>query len=443
MSDSFSFSKKQYLLVIVGILFFILSVYSARVQSFWLDEAITARVVYQHNFFDLITKFSVNDFHPPLYYIFEKLWISFLPYNQVFLRLSSSILIFASFWLLAKSINLWAGLFFLFNPLTFFYAVEARMYALIVFLFSLIFVKFYKEKFDLYYYLAVFLSFLVFYGSVFYILAIIVALLLKTKVRVGLYTFAVFLISVVLVSPLLYAQLLNSSLLLSSVPNWALVLGTADFKNLALVFIKLVLGRVRPESDAVYYFLVILSALLVYLPVVFRSVFDQRLKDLLWLFFIIVLLGFLFSFLKPVLQYFRFIYLVVILSVMLSFIPNYYYKLVVFIFFCCLTALTVFNKNFYREDWKQLVADLPAKSSVYMISAVSDPVWFYNQYFDKQIKVNDLSVLENLAFDSKENVFVVEYAFEIFGINKAVLDSKAIEFSRAYNGSIILHKLEL
>src|SRR3989338_11407589 len=58
-------------------------------QSLWLDEATTARVVRQYNFTEIISKFSPSDFHPPLYYLFMKIWTNVFDYSEIALRLPS------------------------------------------------------------------------------------------------------------------------------------------------------------------------------------------------------------------------------------------------------------------------------------------------------------------------------------------------------------------
>ena len=58
-------------------------------QSLWLDEATTARVVHKYNFFEIVTKFSPNDFHPPLYYLIMKVWTNMFGYSEIALRMPS------------------------------------------------------------------------------------------------------------------------------------------------------------------------------------------------------------------------------------------------------------------------------------------------------------------------------------------------------------------
>ena len=49
-------------------------------QSLWLDEAVTAKVVRQFSYLDIVRQFSPSDFHPPLYYLFIKFWTNIFGY---------------------------------------------------------------------------------------------------------------------------------------------------------------------------------------------------------------------------------------------------------------------------------------------------------------------------------------------------------------------------
>ena len=51
-------------------------------QSLWLDEAITARVARNYGYQEIVEKFSVNDFHQPLYYLFIRGWGGVFGYSE-------------------------------------------------------------------------------------------------------------------------------------------------------------------------------------------------------------------------------------------------------------------------------------------------------------------------------------------------------------------------
>ncbi|MBI4226109.1 glycosyltransferase family 39 protein, partial [Candidatus Roizmanbacteria bacterium] len=128
-------------------------------QSLWLDEATTARVIQQYNFLEIITKFSPTDFHPPLYYLFMKVWTNVFGYSEIVLRFPSvifSLLTGYVVYIIGKLVinddsgrprdklgvarmtkeqtGFWAAVFFLFNPLIVYYSQEARMYMMVTFL---------------------------------------------------------------------------------------------------------------------------------------------------------------------------------------------------------------------------------------------------------------------------------------------------------------------
>src|SRR3989338_11157664 len=103
-------------------------------QSLWLDEAVTANVVINYGFTDIISGFSPNDFHPPLYYLFMKLWTNFFGYSEIALRVPSVLFSLLTGYVIYLIGGIWSAAFFLFNPLIVYYSQEARMYMMATFL---------------------------------------------------------------------------------------------------------------------------------------------------------------------------------------------------------------------------------------------------------------------------------------------------------------------
>jgi len=106
-------------------------------QSLWLDEAVTSNVVKNFNFLQIINKFSPTDFHPPLYYLFMKLWTNFFGYSEIVLRMPSVLFSLATGYVVYLIGGAWAAVFFLFNPLIVYYSQEARMYMMVTLLITL------------------------------------------------------------------------------------------------------------------------------------------------------------------------------------------------------------------------------------------------------------------------------------------------------------------
>ena len=102
-------------------------------QSLWLDEAVTAKVVMNYGFTEIVSKFSPTDFHPPLYYLFMKLWTNMFGYSEIALRMPSVLFSLMTGYVVYLIGGIWAASFFLFNPLIVYYSQEARMYMMTTF----------------------------------------------------------------------------------------------------------------------------------------------------------------------------------------------------------------------------------------------------------------------------------------------------------------------
>jgi uncharacterized membrane protein len=126
------------LILLLGLVFRLINLS----QSLWLDEAITAVTLKNLDFLDILTRFSPGDFHPPLFYLIEKLWTNIFGYSELALRLPSVFFGLGTIylvWLLTKSLfsrktAVLATLLVSINPLLVYYSQEARMYSLATFL---------------------------------------------------------------------------------------------------------------------------------------------------------------------------------------------------------------------------------------------------------------------------------------------------------------------
>src|SRR3990167_1765852 len=130
--------KNKKILLIIFFLAFLIRLIAID-QSLWLDEATTARVVQPYGYREILVRFSPTDFHPPLYYLFMKMWSNIFGYSEIALRMPSVIFSLVTgyvVYLIGKKLfnndsglasltrmtksqlfGLWAAAFFLFNPL--------------------------------------------------------------------------------------------------------------------------------------------------------------------------------------------------------------------------------------------------------------------------------------------------------------------------------------
>lgn len=366
-------------------------------QSLWLDEAISAQVAKNYSYSNIITKFSPSDFHPPLFYLVLKVWTSVFGYSEVSVRFPSVIFSLITIYLVFRFFGFAPSILLAFNPLYFYYSQEARMYSLVTLFVFCSFLAFKKQKLLLYY-LFTFLSLSTFYGSIFFFAGISLYWLFQKKYKkFFIYSLAPFL-SLLLLSPLLWQQYQTSKTLLISVKNWASVLGPVTAKNFLLILVKFVIGRISFYPKWAYY----LIAFLVTVPLWFKVVLNSfRRRPMSFIFWSSLSVGLIFSLFTPMFQYFRFIYLIPFLCLILE--KNYFYTFIFLIF----SLIYLLNPAFHREDWKTLSASLP--ENVYMITSAADPL----NYYRPDIKVHELSS----DIPTAAEITVIPYVSEIHGLD--------------------------
>lgn len=370
-------------------------------QSLWLDEAISANVAKNYSYQNIITQFSVTDFHPPLYYLTLKSWSSIFGYSEIGMRSLSVVFSLLTITLVFLHFGFWPTILLALNPLYLYYSQEARMYSMVSFFIFFAFLAFRKNK-PIVYYIFTFLSLFTFYGSIFFFASVSLYFFIKKDYKNFIIYSLAPALALLFLSPLLIIQYQNSREMLKSVLNWSTVLGSANLKNLLLIPIKFTIGRISFYPKFVYY---LISAILV-IPL-WTIIFYKSLKPtkITFIFWSTLIIGFIFSLFTPMFQYFRFLYLLpfvcIILNTCLPAGRKIFYNFIFLIFSC----LYLFLPQFQREDWKSLSATLPAK--VYMISSFADPINFY-----KNIDVIDIrnSILEN-------NITVVPYGEAIHGFD--------------------------
>ena len=299
-------------------------------------------------------------------------------------------------------------LFFLFNPLIVYYSQEARMYMMTVFFLSLAFYFFLKRDFLLFNFFNI-LSFYSFYGSIFIIAGFFLLLFLKKTYRSLLFSAFLFAIALLCISPLLYSQFTHSRQALIYVNNWNLVLGKASIKNLLLIPLKFSSGRISFYPKILYYIVTGIWALIVWTFVSRGAIKNMGIRILL---FLPLVLGFLFSFISPLLQYFRFLYLIVPMSLLLGIETVKKWQR-----FILLAGMTIFSliylimPQFHREDWKTAAESLIDYHSVYMILDSSDPI----RYYAPALFIKELRTLEGI--DIEKEVVVIPYTADIYGFD--------------------------
>ncbi len=385
-------------------------------QSLWLDEAISINVVKNFGWGEIVSNFSVHDFHPFLYYFFLKAWGSLFGFGVIIMRLPSVIFGVMTVYIAAK-MKREAGWLLAVNPLLIYYSQEVRMYSLTVMCLTATFyyfekiIKKNKRKNIIFYNLFSLLAIGSFYGSIFFLGAMAIYWLLKKKYKLVWQTNIGLMIGLLGLSPLLQAQLAGAKEMLAANSGWGGALGKVNIKNMLLIPVKFSIGRVSFFPKKLYWLLAGGWTAVVALN------FDWR-KNKRWLTvgLISLGLGMLMSFKMPMLQYFRFLYLA---PIMLLCLKKKKYLVWGFLGWSLVYLLI---PQFHRENWQGLTETLGKE--VWMLADKSDPVIFYRP----EVRVRDLAREE----PTEKIIEVIPYSAEIVGLDyETKLKSEGYEKTKA------------
>ncbi len=350
-------------------------------QSLWLDEGISVSVASNLSYSAIITDFSPGDFHPPLHYLILKLFIDILGLSELSARLpsilfgSSTVLVV---YLLAKKLYdtrtaLTAAALLATSPLHIFYSQEARMYSQAT-LFSLTSLYFFvsilqKDKFANW---IGFISSLVLalytdYIPGFLLPAYMAYLLFfrkklnKTTIKSFVPAFILIFASLLPWAGIFYNQLSIGLSLSTTSPQWYGVIGSATPKDLGLVFIKFIIGQISVDNNLTYLLLFLPIGLYVIFLIIISFLRMSVTRSTLWFYLLLpVTLSFSVSLFIPAFSYFRLLYVLPALYVILaSAINNLHWTKPTIFMLTLMLAVNLFsttiylrNTKFQREDWR-------------------------------------------------------------------------------------------
>lgn len=410
-------------------------------QSLWLDEAINTLAVKNNNLFDLITKYSLYDFHPPLYHVILYFWTKIFGYPEIAVRIPSLIFSLLSVLVVykigseffSKKIGLTASLLLALSPLGIYYSQEARMYSLTMFLGTVSFYYFLSllnKKFNLLR-LVLFSLFLIlgFYSDyLFWIygLFLIFYLYKKSSVEKIWIALAASLIFLFLSPWLKYflSQLSAGVSQVKEAPLWGKVVGEASIKNLLLVPIKFSIGRISFYNKSLYSFfvgsLLLLETFSVYLGI---KKLKNKTNPFLYSLIVPIVIAFIISFFIPVFSYFRFLFLLPIFYFLISFaltnnnFGKFLISLIV-IFQAISLAIFLINPRFHRENWKDaglFIENNAKQNSVSLLVNIAQGAPYH--YYVKTVPLID----ENKLNEGYDKIFFIRYAQPIFDSKELVL----------------------
>jgi len=461
------------ILLLILVIAFVVRLISLN-QSFWLDEAIGALVVKNQTFGQILTQFPKGDNHPPLYYLSLKAWTNMFGYSEVAIRMLSVLVGTLTIFFVYKICDLYiqnkakvkekvksnllsfpyiVSILMAFAPLHVYYSQEARMYVFTG-LFSSMIVYFFlktlekKANFINWFFYSVSIIFLFFsdYLPVFLFPVIFIYAVLSKKdknwwVKFILSHIPLGFLGLMWLPTFLY-QSNAGKILLQVLPTWKMVAGGATLKQLSLVWVKFIVGRVSFDNFNLYLSLVAVFSIPFIISLVksFKE-FKKISIHVIWLILPIILV-FLSSFLLPAFIYFRFIFVLPAFYILVSYgISVFKEKRVKIALILSILTISIFNLSLYftntkfqRENWREATKYIESivKENELIVFANPEPFAPY-QWYAKDLS-NAFGATNNIAakyeetyrnlepnLKNKSGVYYFEYLQEIMDPQKITL----------------------
>lgn len=404
-------------------------------QSFWLDEATSGIVARDLSYNQILIQFIVKDFHPPLYYLLLKAWGSLVGYSEIALRSLSVVFGVATVFVVYKigkivkdnANGVLSALLMAIAPLHIYYSQEARMYAMAAFFVTLsvfFFLKYLKKAGKRYfwaYIVSLIVVFLTDYLSLLVLPVFFIYIFINKHKEIRSFFLKHWPLVVVFLFYLpIFLNQLNSGLAVqTNASNWWNILGSTNIKNLALLPIKSIIGRISFDSEILYGLIVLVTGG-IYAYILKLDFKSRKKNSLLWLWVLIpVILGAILGLFLPVFTYFRFLFILpgfyILVATALSkiktddFLPIL--ALVILLnFVFSLTYLR--NDQFHREDWKSFVQEVASnrEENTRIVFPANSQMEAINYYWP-QAPVIAGSTYEPSKGD---DVWLVRYVWDIF-----------------------------
>lgn len=342
-----------YLILFFGLILRLISLN----QSLWLDEA-TSAIAAKMSLTDLFTKFLPGDFHPPLYYLTLKYWTGVFGYSEVALRVPSIIFGIATIYFVyligKKVLNSKAGRFSALllstSGLAIYYSQEARMYMLATMCVAASVYFFLTKKW------IIFGIFLALVGMTDYVSLLVIPVFLIAgwkDIKKVVLSFIPLAALILFWLPVFIKQL-TVGLSVAGSPWWN-ILGMVTLKNIALIPVKFMVGRISFD-DKILYGVIVVAVSLLFGCLLY---FARKIPRVLWYWLTIpVVLGIILSFKIPALSYFRFLFCLPALYLLIAYglEKSGKYKKAFLILILGINLLSsgyyLFNYRFQREDWR-------------------------------------------------------------------------------------------
>lgn len=416
-------------------------------QSLWLDEAINVFYAKSNDFVWFVTKYPMGDFHPAGWFATLWVWGNIFGWSETSVRMPSVIfgiltVLFTYLIgkeLFSKKIGLVGALLLSLAPLHIYYSQEARMYSLSALAVTFSFYSFilFINKKKLGWFVFFLSMILVLYSDyVAYFIFPVQLIYLIIYYR----TFLVKYLLICCVSFLFYVpwlfifpqQILNGQQTAMIISGWKEVVGGSSIRELFLLGIKTVVGRISLDNNFYYsiYIFILGTPFLVCFIKIIKVINKNSLLILLWL-IPVPILAWLFSFFIPVFSYFRFIYILPAFYIFIALcLTKFSQKLFTLILIIIIiseiisSGLYLFVNDYQRENWKE--ASLVANSQnnavvIFEDNEVLAPFIYYNEgsqnslpgLINKPAKTIDDVIDFQFESDNSSKIYLFDYLVEI------------------------------
>lgn len=419
-------------------------------QSLWLDEAISVVYSQKYGLWDFLSVYSLGDFHPPLYFGILWIWTRVFGTSEIAVRIPSVTFGVLTVWITyfigknlfseqgspkGKKTGLAAAAILAFNPLHVYYSQEARMYSLAAFAVTFSFWAFInllkgKKYFPWVYSLSVLL--ILYSDYLVYLILVAQFAYVAWFERKSLKRFllagiagGIFWLPWLFIFP---SQLKTGQAASIAVPGWANVVGGASSKELGLLVAKSIIGRVS-FANKYLYAAIVAPILCLYGFIVYKALrnLSKEVKLLLVWVLVPVLLAFLISLYIPIFSYFRMIFILPGISLILATgilkfsEGNNRLLLGTVISFSLIFLLMYYvNPKYQREDWKGAIsfAEEGNKTALFEDANIPAPAIYYGCDKNcvpglKNFPAKDKSDLSNFETELTSKVYLFDYLVEI------------------------------
>lgn len=408
-------------------------------QSLWLDEATSVLTARDLSFNEILTEFSPGDFHPPLYYLMLKVWVGIFGASEIGARsmsvvfglATSPVVFLIGRRLFDRKVGLIAALFLATAPLHIYYSQEARMYVTATFfaaLLILFFVKILEQKWSWVNIAGLGISMILLlytdYPPIFLVLSLgaffMFFNIIKLTANTNKWLLFVFIVVLFFIPwlPTFIKQLSGGLSVESSSSGWWQVLGKTSIKELLLVPVKFIIGRISSYDKTLYAALIGVPAAI--FGLLFLKAFKLWSKTKLLWFWLVGSIGLaaLFGLFASGFSYFRLLFVLpafyLLLAVGAFALDGKWKKLAVvsvLLVNIIATNIYLFTPRFHREDWRGAVSWIEEETNNKAVVFVTKGQQEAYRYYAKQTPIVDYTTLGSTSFDT---IFLMRYAQPIF-----------------------------